>query len=346
MARKVIHVFSSGVVDIADTTQVLASDWNATHILADEMTNRSGVTLAIGDVVAVDTANNESVVADDTVGKLRAYLATVGKISARSLVSVNNLDLGYFTNTGTVTTLVNGVVTRGNYLKKSATARALEDTGTSSNGNAAPNGSLAVAEESAAGPGTATLKVLWLGTTLGASVSGSTGYILFPLGGAELPDGTDSVNAAPAPRKDVSSTVQTANSPKVTQTVWLFDAAVDEHILFNFLIPGDYSSGGTLRLKWRANTAISGDVVWKGAIAPTIDLSTDDKDKVFNTVGTVTSTAPGTLDQAREATIALTMTNVVASRAVTVMIGRDADNASDTMAGDAVLVAAVLEYTK
>lgn len=164
MARKVIHVFSSGIVDIADTTQVLASDWNAQHLVAEELTNRTGVTLAVGDVVALDSANNESVVLADTQGVVRALFCHLGKISGRGLVSSSNLDVGFYANQGDHLTLVNGAVTRLNYLRKSATTRVLEDMGISSLASPPPSGCVAIALASAVGPGAATIQAQWLGT--------------------------------------------------------------------------------------------------------------------------------------------------------------------------------------
>lgn len=177
--------------------------------------------------------------------------------------------------------------------------------------------------------------------------AGGIGTVLLSLDGARPADGSGSGNNAPAPRLDVSSAAQTTNTPKVTHLVWLFDATTDEHLLWNFLLPDTYAGGGTLRVKWRADTATTGSVVWKGSLAPTVDGSTDDKDNTFNAAATsAASAAPGTLDQTAETTITLTVTNASARRRVSVMLGRDADHASDDMAGDAVLVGLSLEYVR
>lgn len=174
----------------------------------------------------------------------------------------------------------------------------------------------------------------------------ATSTILLPLQGATLPDDSDSSNRGPAPRREVSSGAAPANAPKLVQFMWAFDASTDEAIMWGFLLPADYVSGGTLRLKYKMASATSGNVVWKAAIAGCVDSSTDDDAAAFNAVTTASvSAVPGTQGQVKEVTIALgTLTNVAASRKVVVLLGRDANNASDTASGDAYLCAANFEY--
>lgn len=173
-----------------------------------------------------------------------------------------------------------------------------------------------------------------------------TGYVPLVLGAAETPDGSGSGNASARPEKVVGSGTQTTNAPKVTYLTWLFDPSTDQHLMFPFIIPGDYASGGVVRLKF-GSKGTTNNVVWKAAVAQATDTTTDldSGNTVFDTVTTSSATAvPGTVGQVTTATITLTG-GYTANRQAILMIGRDADNGSDNSASDAVLVSATFEYT-
>jgi len=173
----------------------------------------------------------------------------------------------------------------------------------------------------------------------------ATGYInLFP--GGVATDGSGTINNAAALSYEVSAAAQTTNTPKATQMKLLFDAATDEHWTFSFMIPGDYSSNGTLRGKVKFTSATTGNAIMKGGQVSSVDSSTDDDALVF-VAGDVSSAvaAPGTQGQTIGFTITLTSTNMSANRKIVVFIGRDADNASDTATGDLELLALNFEYT-
>lgn len=181
--------------------------------------------------------------------------------------------------------------------------------------------------------------------TVRAVGAGTSRDLRLLIASATLPDGSGTINNPPEIVREVSSG-QTTNTPKATRTFAKFDASTDEHLCWNFEMPSDYSSGGTLTLIWKAATATSGDVIWKAGIAPTINSSTDDDAVAFTAADlSSASTAPGTQGQSVAPTITLTMTNVTANRNVTIFVGRDADNASDTMTGDAILMAVLFTYT-
>ena len=179
-----------------------------------------------------------------------------------------------------------------------------------------------------------------------AALGGGTGRILLPLNGADLPDASGSDNSPPTPVKYVSTGTQTANSPKVTQTLWDFADATRTALLWTFILPGDYGSGGTLRYKWRGTTATTNSVVWHGGTASVVDASTDDRALVSDTIVTSTSTAPGTIGQAATGTLALTMTGAAANQKITVWFGRDGSNGSDDYADTARLLALSFEYVR
>lgn len=136
----------------------------------------------------------------------------------------------------------------------------------------------------------------------------------------------------------------------LTVDSYSFDAAADEAIQFQLPKLPNYGSGNlTVKLLWYGDTATSGDVVW-GAQLANITPDTDSQDaetKTFATANTVTDSHLGTTAQ-RVHTCSITLSNLdsLAAGDVTwLKIYRDADNASDTMSGDAQLVGVVVEYS-
>jgi hypothetical protein len=190
-----------------------------------------------------------------------------------------------------------------------------------------------------------------LETALGGGAGGAAAFRL-PIEQATLPDG--SAGNVPPELVREKSTGTLANAPSPTRTYARFAgdaAAVDEHLLWSFMLPANWGSGGTLRLKWKAAVATTGNVIWKSGAAPVTDGSTDDDAVAFSAVTVAAaSAAPATQGQSVEVAMALTTTGFAAGRWVTVFIGRDADNAADTMtgtttAGDAILMGVQFEYT-
>ena len=173
----------------------------------------------------------------------------------------------------------------------------------------------------------------------------ATGYInLFP--GGIAPDGSGSGNNTAALSYEVSAAAQTSNTPKVTQLKLLFDGTTDEHWLFCFLLPGDYASGGTLRGIVKFTSATTGTAIMKGGQVTSVDSSTDDDALVFVAADVSASiSAPGTQGQTIGFTITLTATNMAVARKCVIFIGRDPDNASDTITTDLELLVLNLEYT-
>lgn len=173
----------------------------------------------------------------------------------------------------------------------------------------------------------------------------ATSRIVLPIPGGVWPDGTTG-NVAMRPEKIKSAGTAPTNGPSVFYVHLLADQSTDQHWMWTFVLPGDWVSGGTLRFKWGAKVT-TGNVIWKAAQSSATDSSTDmDTSSVFDTVVTTAATAvPGTVGQVKELTLTLTGTGMAANREMIVMIGRDADNASDTAAGDATLDSLIFEYT-
>ena len=127
----------------------------------------------------------------------------------------------------------------------------------------------------------------------------------------------------------------------------LFDASTDEIIHKRFRLPTDYSSGATLKLQFSMASATSGNVVWAAEVWAITPADAADSDTTsYDTANSVTEAVPGTAGYLDEASITLTNADsMAAGDLVTIRIRRDADNASDTAAGDAELRAISLEYT-
>lgn len=173
----------------------------------------------------------------------------------------------------------------------------------------------------------------------------ATGHYPLAIPGGFAPDGSGSGNVPATPEPYISSGTQTSNSPKASGIWLLFDPSTDEHWMWSFTLPSDYASGGTLRLTWATKGTSTNPVYWKGATAIGVVGTTDWDAIVFDTVATGNGNAASTQGVTTQTTITLTMTNAAANRPIIIMVGRDADNASDTNANDACLIAATFEYT-
>lgn len=128
-----------------------------------------------------------------------------------------------------------------------------------------------------------------------------------------------------------------------------YDAATEEKAYWNFRV-NDYGSGNlTLELEWYADTATSGDIIWGSRLA-CITPDTDSQDvetKSFATQQTVTDTHLGTTGQ-RIHRCSITISNldsIATDDDCWLEVSRLGNNGSDTMAGDGILIAALLTYS-
>jgi hypothetical protein len=128
-----------------------------------------------------------------------------------------------------------------------------------------------------------------------------------------------------------------------------FDAATDEACAFVFdaIL---YGSGNlTVGIAWYADTASSGNVVWGASIAAiTPDTDTQDVETdAWATENTVTDSHLGTTGQRlHRASITLSnLDSLTARDQCWLRIRRLGTDGSDTMAGDAQLVAVTLSYS-
>lgn len=122
-----------------------------------------------------------------------------------------------------------------------------------------------------------------------------------------------------------------------------FDAATDESIDFEGVLPSHYSGGGlTVILTWLGATATTGDVVWNSAVERHQD-DTDDLDSdTFATAQAATGTTASATGEPQYTSIThssgANMDSLAVGESFRLRVTRDADNGSDTMAGDAQLL--------
>lgn len=128
-----------------------------------------------------------------------------------------------------------------------------------------------------------------------------------------------------------------------------FDAATDEACFWKF-VADNYGSGNlTIRIFWYADSASSGDVIFDANIS-CITANTDTQDIETDglaTINSVTDSHLGTTGQ-RLHSADITLSNldsIAAGDLVHLRLNRDANNASDTMTGDAIVVAVQVQYS-
>jgi len=129
-----------------------------------------------------------------------------------------------------------------------------------------------------------------------------------------------------------------------------YDAATDEAAFWvvRAVSYGVSNPNVTITIDWYADTATSGVVVWEiqlAAITPDTD-SGDVEAKALATLQTVSDTHLGTTGQ-RLHRCSVAMTNLDSLSAdddLWIRVARDANNAADTLTGDAHLVLATVAY--
>lgn len=172
----------------------------------------------------------------------------------------------------------------------------------------------------------------------------ATGTIPLPMAAATPPDGSAS-NAAPQPQRVKGS----ETAPAKHYLAYAFDAATDEHLWFAFRMPADYASGPVLKLLWQTNdTGATESCVWGCRLGAVTPADADTPNEHASATAQTTTTDINTTEANRLIETSITISNadsVAAGDLVFLLIYRDADNASDDLSSDALLIAASLEYT-
>ena len=118
-----------------------------------------------------------------------------------------------------------------------------------------------------------------------------------------------------------------------------FDDTTNENAIFLGVIPQGaiLTSGLKIRLIWTATTATTGNCVWQTALEKmTTDIDTDS----FDTAASVTATTNATSGVPNYTEITLTtIDSALAGDGFRIRITRNATSGSDTMVGDAELIA-------
>jgi hypothetical protein len=121
-----------------------------------------------------------------------------------------------------------------------------------------------------------------------------------------------------------------------------FDAATDEtHEWGQLVAPQGLTGTLTLVIQYYMASGTTGNVVLTGQVEAVTPADTLDLDSAssFDTVNSVTSAVPGTQGYLASASITLTNADsIAAGDYFRLRVARDADNASDTAAGDCHLL--------
>lgn len=144
------------------------------------------------------------------------------------------------------------------------------------------------------------------------------------------------------------ATLDTRNAHPVLD----FDAAAaTEAAVWTGVLPRNYAGGGiTIYLHWAATSATSGNVIWQSSFEYISDSSLDIDSDGFATAVTwsaaATSGTSGIVTVTNQAhTDGAQIDSIVVGASFRLKIERLGSNASDTMSGDAELVAIELKET-
>ena len=148
-------------------------------------------------------------------------------------------------------------------------------------------------------------------------------------------DETDTSAPPAAWATDTSAGTPPTNGLAVPQRFRGFDAAADEALAYQIPLPSNYSSGGALTFRFASAAAVAGNCVWKHAYVIERPGTTDWDGVVYSAVSTSTVATNGTAGVAVSVALTLGVSGAAAGDILHVFLGRDADNAADTLAGDA-----------
>ena len=136
-----------------------------------------------------------------------------------------------------------------------------------------------------------------------------------------------------------------SNYPALTlvnrRPVLAFDAGTDETAYWTFVAPQGWTGTVTAVVSYMMASATSGAIYWQAALEAVTAGDAVDLDAAtsFDTVNSGNGTVPGTAGYMQQ--ISITMTNadsIAAGDLVRLSVNRDADHASDTATGDALLL--------
>ena len=168
---------------------------------------------------------------------------------------------------------------------------------------------------------------------------GNLGIVQLPVGSAILP-----ISAiTPMALTQIEST---AASPKVNGRIAQADAAADEWLQWEFMVPRFYDSGPILWVFYYMDSAAAGNVVFASRVACMSDGDAGMPAKAYAAVNTSTTAVPGVAGTLDKAVVTLTNDDsMAASDICNIGLYRDADSGSDTATGDAIIKYAFFVFT-
>lgn len=180
---------------------------------------------------------------------------------------------------------------------------------------------------------------------------GTAGQVLTTNAGATAPEwaaasgggtGTDTLARWTAldnqPPAATFATADTRNAIAVLD----FDADADESAVFVGIIPegADFTTGITVRIVWTATSATTGDVIWATAFERgNTDLDADSFATAITGASATTNATSGIATTTAIDHGAAEIDGLTTGDLFRLKVTRDADNASDTMTGDAEVIA-------
>jgi hypothetical protein len=175
----------------------------------------------------------------------------------------------------------------------------------------------------------------------GGGGGGATTVNLTPAS-AIFPDGTAS-NLAP----QLARTKSSAGAPSPYFYQINFDAGQTEQVVWQFVVPSNFTSSPALRVQYKMASATSGDIRLDARLAAVTPGDSIDLDaKSFDAANLLTDTVPGTAGHVKEASIPLTNADSLAAEDLAlVYLARLGADGADTAAGDLEIVAVFLDYT-
>jgi len=120
-----------------------------------------------------------------------------------------------------------------------------------------------------------------------------------------------------------------------------------ESCLWQFRVPADYASGGTLKIQWQTNSTSAQNCKWQAQVSAVTPADADTVlEHAFAAAATVT-TGANTTEARRliESSITLTMDSAAAGDFITIRLFRDSADAADTLTVDAEVLMVAFEYT-
>ncbi len=129
------------------------------------------------------------------------------------------------------------------------------------------------------------------------------------------------------------------------------DAAATEAAVFSFVLPRNYAGGGiTIYLHWAATSATSGNVIWQTSFERIGDGSQDTDSDGFATAVTwsaqaASATSGNVVIDSQAHTNGAQIDSLAVGELGRLKVERLGSNGSDTMSGDAELMAVELKET-